>query len=97
MDFFLTLLVGGLLSGPVYALVGAAFIVVYRASQVMNFSLGEWVSLGARTTGVQILLADDKSTNSIRHHRYWGPKLLAVQLIAECEHAVADHFRFQSS
>lgn len=52
LDYFLTLLVGGLLSGPVYALVGAALVVVYRASAVLNFSLGEWVSLGARTTGV---------------------------------------------
>ena len=52
MDFFLALLISGLLSGSVYALVGAAFVVVYRASSVLNFSLGEWVSLGARLTGV---------------------------------------------
>ena len=50
MDYFLALTVSGLLSGAVYALVGVAFVVVYRASAVLNFSLGEWVSLGARTT-----------------------------------------------
>ncbi len=57
MDFFLALLVSGLLSGAVYALVGVAFIVVYRASGVLNFSLGEWVSIGARVTGAGMHIA----------------------------------------
>lgn len=57
MDYFLALLISGLLSGAVYALVGAAFVVVYRASAVLNFSLGEWVSLGARVTGVGVQAA----------------------------------------
>lgn len=54
MDYFLALAVSGLLSGAVYALVGVAFVVVYRASSVLNFSLGEWVSLGARTTAAGV-------------------------------------------
>ncbi len=54
MDYFLALAVSGLLSGAVYALVGVAFVVVYRASGVLNFSLGEWVSIGARTTAAGI-------------------------------------------
>lgn len=54
MDYFLALAVNGLLSGSVYALVGMAFVVVYRASTVLNFSLGEWVSLGAKATGVSV-------------------------------------------
>lgn len=54
MDYFLTLVVNGLMSGAVYALVGAAFVVVYRASSVLNFSLGEWVGLGARLTGIGV-------------------------------------------
>lgn len=54
MDYFLALLVSGLLSGAVYALIGVAFVVVYRASAVLNFSLGEWVNLGARVTGAGI-------------------------------------------
>lgn len=57
MDYFFALLISGLLSGAVYALVGVAFIVVYRASAVLNFSLGEWVSLGARITGVGVSAA----------------------------------------
>lgn len=54
MDYFLALLASGLLSGAVYALVGVAFVVVYRASAVLNFSLGEWVSMGARTAGAGV-------------------------------------------
>lgn len=57
MEYFLALLANGLLSGPVYALIGMAFIVVYRASGVINFSLGEWVSFGARLTGVGVQVA----------------------------------------
>jgi len=57
MDYFLALLVSVLLSGAVYALVGVAFVVVYRASAVLNFSLGEWVSLGARVTGAGVQTA----------------------------------------
>jgi len=52
MDYFFALLVSGLLSGPVYAIVGLALVVVYRASAVLNLSLGEWVGLGARLSGV---------------------------------------------
>lgn len=54
MDYFLALLVNGLLSGAVYALVGVAFVVVFRASGVLNFSLGEWVGVGARLTGALV-------------------------------------------
>lgn len=57
MDYFLALLVSGLLSGAVYALVGVAFVVIYRASAVLNFSLGEWVSIGARVTGAGVQVA----------------------------------------
>lgn len=48
MLFFVSLLVDGALAGAVYALVALAFVVVYKASRVMNFALGEWVMLGAR-------------------------------------------------
>jgi len=52
MRFFLALLVDGVLAGIVYALVAVAFVIVYKASRVINFSLGEWVMLGARLTAV---------------------------------------------
>ena len=52
MDYFIALTVNGLLSGAIYALVGVAFVVVFKAGAVLNLSLGEWVMLGARLTGV---------------------------------------------
>ena len=50
MRFFLALLVDGALAGLVYALVALAFVIVYKASRIINFSLGEWVMLGSRLT-----------------------------------------------
>jgi branched-chain amino acid transport system permease protein len=49
--------VDGALSGAVYALVALAFVVVYRASRMINFALGEWLMLGAglTATGVHVL------------------------------------------
>src|SRR5262245_65231241 len=48
MRFFLALLVDGALAGLVYAVIALAFVIVYKASRVINFSLGEWVMLGSR-------------------------------------------------
>jgi branched-chain amino acid transport system permease protein len=46
--FFASLLVDGLLAGAVYALIALAFVVVYKASRMINFALGEWVMFGSR-------------------------------------------------
>ena len=46
MHFFLSLLVNGALAGAIYALIGLAFVVVYKASRMINFALGEWIMLG---------------------------------------------------
>ena len=54
MLFFVSLLVDGALAGAVYALVALAFVVVYKASRVINFALGEWVMLGARLVATGI-------------------------------------------
>ena len=54
MQFFFALLVQGALSGAVYALIAQAFVVVYKASRLANFSLGEWVTLGAALVGVGV-------------------------------------------
>ncbi|MCB1742228.1 MAG: branched-chain amino acid ABC transporter permease, partial [Gammaproteobacteria bacterium] len=51
MDYFLAIVVSGLLSGAIYALMGIALVVIYRSSGVLNLSLGEWAMLGARLTG----------------------------------------------
>ena len=42
MLFFVSLLVDGALAGAVYALAALAFVVVYKASRMINFALGEW-------------------------------------------------------
>jgi branched-chain amino acid transport system permease protein len=56
MTFLIALVVDGALAGAVYALVGLAFVVVYKASRMINFSLGEWLTLGSRlvATGVHL-------------------------------------------
>jgi len=46
--FFVSLLVDGALAGAIYALTALAFVVVYKASRIINFALGEWVMLGSR-------------------------------------------------
>ncbi len=46
MGFFLELLVNGLLVGMMYALVALSFVLVYKATSVINFAQGELVMLG---------------------------------------------------
>jgi branched-chain amino acid transport system permease protein len=46
--FFAALVLDGALAGVIYALVGLAFVVVYKASRMINFALGEWVMLASR-------------------------------------------------
>ena len=46
--FALTLVVDGALAGMLYALVALSFVVVYRASRMINFAVGECAMLGAR-------------------------------------------------
>lgn len=47
MAFFVALIVDGALAGTIYALIALGFVVVYKASRVINFALGEWLMLGA--------------------------------------------------
>lgn len=44
---FLQLLVSGLSLGSLYALIGLAFVLIYRASGVVNFAQGELMMLGS--------------------------------------------------
>lgn len=57
MLFFVSLLVDGILAGPLYALIALAFVVVYKTSRMVNFALGEWAMLGSRlvATGLHAL------------------------------------------
>jgi branched-chain amino acid transport system permease protein len=47
VSFPLTVLVDGALTGALYAPIALAFVVVYRASGIINFALGEWTMLAA--------------------------------------------------
>jgi len=55
--FFLSLLIDGALAGAIYALIALAFVLVYKASRMINFAIGEWVMWGALlvATGLHVL------------------------------------------
>jgi branched-chain amino acid transport system permease protein len=46
--FLVSLIVDGALAGAVYALISLAFVIVYKASRMINFALGEWAMLASR-------------------------------------------------
>ena len=48
MIFLAALLIDGALAGALYALIALAFVVVYKASGMINFAVGECVMLGSR-------------------------------------------------
>src|SRR5205823_2456846 len=60
LSFFLALLVDGALAGALYALIALAFVVVYKASGVINFALGEWQMLATLlvATGLHLIGLD---------------------------------------
>src|SRR6266849_1807390 len=47
MQFFLEVLIGGLLSGILYSLVAIGFVLIYKASGVFNFAQGAMVLFAA--------------------------------------------------
>ncbi len=47
MEFFLQLLVNGVVVGSIYALVALGFVVIYKSSSILNFAQGEFLVLGA--------------------------------------------------
>lgn len=49
MGFFFEVLIGGLLSGVMYALVAIGFVLIYKASGVFNFAQGAMVFFAALT------------------------------------------------
>lgn len=49
LAFFLEVLVGGLLSGVMYALVAIGFVLIYKTSGVLNFALGSQLLFAALT------------------------------------------------
>jgi branched-chain amino acid transport system permease protein len=47
MQFFLELMLNGLIVGALYGVVAMSFVLIYKASQVVNFAQGEFVLVGA--------------------------------------------------
>ena len=54
MAYFLSLLLDGVLAGAIYGLIALAFVVIYKASRMINFALGEWVMFGSRLTATGV-------------------------------------------
>lgn len=51
MNQFITLLIGGVFLGAIYALVALGFVIVFKATHVINFAQGSLVLLGAYAIG----------------------------------------------
>ena len=51
MTFFVALIVDGVFAGVIYTLVALAFVIVYKASRMVNFALGEWTMVAAALAG----------------------------------------------
>ncbi|MFZ5587389.1 MAG: branched-chain amino acid ABC transporter permease [Thermodesulfobacteriota bacterium] len=47
MDAFLQLVVSGLAAGGVYALIALGFVLIYKATSIINFATGEFMMIGA--------------------------------------------------
>ncbi|AGW13998.1 branched-chain amino acid ABC transporter permease [Megalodesulfovibrio gigas] len=47
MEYYLQLVINGLVVGSIYALVALGFVVIYKATKVVNFAQGELVMVGA--------------------------------------------------
>jgi branched-chain amino acid transport system permease protein len=47
MDYFSGLLINGILVGSIYSMVALGFVLIYKASKVLNFAQGELLMIGA--------------------------------------------------
>ncbi|MCP4671607.1 MAG: branched-chain amino acid ABC transporter permease [Desulfobacula sp.] len=47
MDIFLQLMASGFLVGGVYALIALGFVLIYKATNIINFATGEFMMIGA--------------------------------------------------
>src|SRR5438093_7036336 len=48
LAYLVFLVADGALAGAIYALAALAFVVVYKASRMINFAVGEWIMLASR-------------------------------------------------
>src|SRR5580704_9589380 len=51
---FFALVINGGLAGAIYALIALAFVLVYKASRMINFAIGEWIMWGALLVGAGV-------------------------------------------
>ena len=54
MRYFLELSVNGAVAGALYALAALSFVVVYKATRVMNFALGEFIMFATATVAAGV-------------------------------------------
>ena len=47
MDFFLQLVINGIVVGSIYALVAMGFVIIFKSTSVLNFAQGEFLLVGA--------------------------------------------------
>lgn len=47
MEYYLQLIINGLVVGSIYSLVALGFVIIYKATKVVNFAQGELVMVGA--------------------------------------------------
>src|SRR5262249_11984611 len=47
MDFFIQLLINGVVIGSIYALIALGFVIIFKASSIVNFAQGELLMVGA--------------------------------------------------
>ncbi|HDH87851.1 MAG TPA: branched-chain amino acid ABC transporter permease, partial [Desulfobacteraceae bacterium] len=47
MDILLQVIVTGIATGGVYGLIALGFVLIYKATSVLNFAMGEFMTLGA--------------------------------------------------
>jgi branched-chain amino acid transport system permease protein len=59
-QLFFALVINGSLAGTIYALIALAFVLVYKASRMINFALGEWIMFGSllASTGSHVIGLD---------------------------------------
>ena len=79
MQFFFEVLIGGLLSGVLYALVALGFVLIYKASGVFNFAQGAMVFFAALTfVGFQEVLPGWTGLAEGSNAVFWLAFLLAL-------------------
>src|SRR5438132_267448 len=75
---FLDLLISGLLAGSLYALVALGMVVIYKATDVVNFAQGEMVMAGGYF-GILFHTTLGKAMRGVQQNRI-GAELVGIQL-----------------